>query len=532
MEESEIISRQTGLEQNDLKPDRIRRTFRVCVIGAGLAGLSAAENLLLWSGGVGDIDVQVTVLEATERPGGRAVTLPFAGGIVEGGAQYIHGCEGNAVYHRAKANKLKLINCVPGFSHYNIHQQDSKRVPSSLISEVSDMYSEVLFRTQAESHREERRNCGDETVGAFMMRFFQKYFRATGGSPKEKRTKANIFRKLVIRECCYSACNNLHDLMLADFGEYKEILGNMKFANGYKEFLDTFLKNIPSETIIFNKPVQTVNWNSEKKEYCQEMPILITCDDGEEYEADYVVVTSSLGYLKEHATHMFAPPLPASKLDLITRMGFGTAGKIWLEYKTPFWTKDWGGLCLVWDKEPSDIMKDDFKKEEWYMYITDIERVASNPRLLRVWTCGKAAKYIETLDNTCVADTLTGILRQFLNNPAIPAPTSILKSQWYSNPYVRGSYSYVAAGSSGADIDSLAEPVCMTKADGHTQPIICFAGEATHRTFYSTTHGAMLSGQREAERIISDICLQSSKLRISEDDGRIRSETQQRENVE
>jgi len=35
------------------------------------------------------------------------------------------------------------------------------------------------------------------------------------------------------------------------------------------------------------------------------------------------------------------------------------------------------------------------------------------------------------------------------------------------------------------------------------QAQLLFAGEATHPYFYSTTHGAMLTGKREAERIIS-----------------------------
>lgn len=33
------------------------------------------------------------------------------------------------------------------------------------------------------------------------------------------------------------------------------------------------------------------------------------------------------------------------------------------------------------------------------------------------------------------------------------------------------------------------------------QPVVLFAGEATHPSFYSTTHGALLTGNREAARI-------------------------------
>ena len=34
------------------------------------------------------------------------------------------------------------------------------------------------------------------------------------------------------------------------------------------------------------------------------------------------------------------------------------------------------------------------------------------------------------------------------------------------------------------------------------QPVLLFAGEATHDEFYSTTHGAVFTGRREAERIL------------------------------
>lgn len=44
-------------------------------------------------------------------------------------------------------------------------------------------------------------------------------------------------------------------------------------------------------------------------------------------------------------------------------------------------------------------------------------------------------------------------------NPQLPAPRSMLRSCWHSAPYTRGSYSYVAVGSSGDDMDRLAQPL-------------------------------------------------------------------------
>ncbi|XP_054765870.2 peroxisomal N(1)-acetyl-spermine/spermidine oxidase-like [Lytechinus pictus] len=495
----------------------VRPSIQVCIIGAGLAGLSAAEALILRSKECDGVDIGVTVLEAMDRPGGRAVTLKLGDKLVEGGAQFIHGCEGNPVYHRARQHKLKLSNYNPRHCTYNISQGNGKRVPESIFSEVAEIYDAILLKTQAGMYREERKGCGDKTVGEFMKRYFEKYFARSAGSPQEKEIKANVFRLQVINECCYSACNHLNDLMLQDFGEYKEILGNVTFADGYNQFVETFLKNIPTESLVYNKPVEQITWRNVRNDEHEGKSMTITCKDGDQFEADYVIVTTSLGYLKEHAVTMFNPPLPTPKLDLISRMGFGTAGKIWLEYETPFWSENWGGIYLVWDAKPSDVMMDEFKEDEWYKYFYTIQRIPDRSNLLKVWTFGKSAEYIETLDNDIIAKTLTDVLREFLKNPTIPLPVNVYKTGWFNNPYVRGAYSYVAAGSSGADIDALAEPVCIPGKNGLDRPAICFAGEATHRTFYSTTHGAMLSGQREAGRIISDVKLCASSKPVMYD---------------
>src|ERR1700753_2953964 len=62
----------------------MKNDSQVLVIGAGMAGLAAARALA-------ERGVQVTVLEARERVGGRVLTRHADGATVELGAEFVHG---------------------------------------------------------------------------------------------------------------------------------------------------------------------------------------------------------------------------------------------------------------------------------------------------------------------------------------------------------------------------------------------------------------------------------------------------------
>jgi monoamine oxidase len=83
-------------------------------------------------------------------------------------------------------------------------------------------------------------------------------------------------------------------------------------------------------------------------------------------------------------------------------------------------------------------------------------------------------------------------LRSIFGNE-LPAVTGFLTSRWQADPFARGAYSHMPPGASPADNDALAAPVGEN---------LFFAGEATHRQYPGTVHGALLSGQREADRLI------------------------------
>src|SRR6059036_3075901 len=73
----------------------------VIVVGAGFAGLAAAEALR----GAG---AHVTVLEARDRVGGRVWSVPFAGAIAERGAEFVLP-ENDAVAQTARRLSLRLV---------------------------------------------------------------------------------------------------------------------------------------------------------------------------------------------------------------------------------------------------------------------------------------------------------------------------------------------------------------------------------------------------------------------------------------
>lgn len=77
---------------------------RVCVIGAGVSGLRAA-GLLAAAG------FEVTIFEARSRIGGRVHQSTRLGGIVDLGASWVHGTEGNPCVELAKSSMTETIAC-------------------------------------------------------------------------------------------------------------------------------------------------------------------------------------------------------------------------------------------------------------------------------------------------------------------------------------------------------------------------------------------------------------------------------------
>ncbi|XP_013788082.1 peroxisomal N(1)-acetyl-spermine/spermidine oxidase-like [Limulus polyphemus] len=283
--------------------------------------------------------------------------------------------------------------------------------------------------------------------------------------------------------------DSLERISLQTMKNYKVIPGgDIKHPLRYTSLLDVIVNSLPEGVLKHSHEIFRINWTDPK---CK-----VSCLNGKVFEEDHVILTVPLGVLKKKCTSMFNPSLPRQNLEAIVRTGFGLVGKIFLEFERPFWkVGDLTYLHLAWDKAEWEKMKID--PNQWIASVSGFEEVLNNPKVLLGWIAGPHSEYVKKVSDEEIIETCTTCLRRFLNDPSIPSPVRILRSKWCSDILFGGSYSFLTPNSLPGDIDILATPLPSV-----TNLRLLFAGEATHPSYFSTTHGARLSGQPKASRLV------------------------------
>ncbi|CAI5680520.1 unnamed protein product [Oreochromis niloticus] len=307
-------------------------------------------------------------------------------------------------------------------------------------------------------------------------------------SESTKKLKLSMLQQYLKVESCESSSPSMDEVSLSEFGEWTEIPGaHYVIPEGFMKIMELLAQDIPSHTICLRKPVRCIHWNysaqhqevitkssddnhNENNHSSQPVmrghPVGVECEDEEWIMADHVIVTTSLGVLKQNHEAMFSPSLPEDKVLAVEKLGISTTDKIFLEFEEPFWSPECNSIQFVWEDE-AQLEQLAYPEELWYKKICSFDVLYPPERygyMLSGWICGQEALYMERCDDETVAETCTELLRRFTGNPDIPKPRRILRSSWGSNPYIRGSYSFTRVGSSGADCEKLAMPLPYTNS--------------------------------------------------------------------
>ncbi|KAG8187473.1 hypothetical protein JTE90_009542 [Oedothorax gibbosus] len=504
-------------------------SYKIIIIGAGIAGLSAAHHLV--KGG----ETNFKILEARDRIGGRILSVPVGDEEVEFGAHWIHGVLGNPIYELAVENGLVEITTDQDPHRVVATTEDGKRVPISLIEEVYSAYFWFTKRCEEYFLLHLHTPPQIDSVGKHLEMDIGAYLQQYQGD--EAITRRMVFDHLLSKETCITGCHSMDETSLSDFGSYTELPGgNIEIPGGFHQVIDFLADILPKDSVRLQSEVKSIKWKMKKiedeaakndnsaaskvkkvedeaaairdngaavkinkteneaiKNDNGSSEIVIECEDGTRLQANHVIVTLPLGVLKAKAVDLFHPKLPEYKLECIENLGFGAVNKIYLQYDRPFLNADISEVITLWKRtEESDMSK------IWFRKIYSFRRYAEN--ILLAWIAGREAEYLETLSEEQVANTCTEILRKFLKDPYIPKPIKVACTSWKSHPFSRGSYTYLRVKASQRDIELLANPIYTNPY--HSKPALMFAGEATHPSFYSTSHGAFLTGKKCAEILL------------------------------
>jgi len=282
-----------GKDDEDITPNG----KTVVVIGGGISGLAAAKKLK-------EKGFTVIILEAQEKVGGRMRTDRSLGVAFDEGASWIHGSNGNPITNLASQS---------GATTY-LTSDDSVEVFDTNGTEYSDT---VLTNSenQFESALNVVRSAGTQTQS------FQTVFNSLYPTQANDR----LWKYMLSAYLEFNTGGDISKLSSKFFDDGEEYSGaDVIITNGYDKVTDFLAAGLD---VRLNTRVSSINYSNAKVNIIA---------NGNNIDADYVVVSVPLGVLKNNAI-TFTPALPTSKTNAISNTNIGNVNKFLLVWNTPFW---------------------------------------------------------------------------------------------------------------------------------------------------------------------------------------------------
>lgn len=425
------------------------RELPVVVVGAGVAGLTAAQALH-------QAGHRVVVLEGRDRIGGRTFTSQVGPATVDLGAAWIHGPEDNPVALLAQRNDLTYQpqDLTPDLFFDAV---EGGRVPLEQLGEPFEVA--LGFEDDGSELSQEL------GPGASVSDAMDTYFAAVATTPTTDRRARYIAESLA--EEIGGPLDRVSFESVAD-GEYVELGGgDQVLEGGYAGIVEVLADGLEVRT---STPVTAIDTTGD---------VAVVSADGDQLEARRVIVTVPLGVLKA-GTISFDPPLPERTTSAIERLGMGSFEKVVFVFGERFWADEFEvGIAYLADGGEGLEFPTFF----------DMTEFAGAPTLVCLYS-GAFAASIQQRSQESITAACFGVLREVLGDA--PEPVASYATSWTNDPFSLGSYSYYTVDADPDDTRALAEP---------PDELLAFAGEATSVEAYQTVHGAFTSGLREARRI-------------------------------
>ena len=436
---SAILTSCGPFQLNRLRVNSAPQAGRVVIVGAGIAGLAAAAELQAagWSDAV--------LLEARDRIGGRIWTSRMGSHPVDLGASWIHGVAGNPIAKLAAEHHIQTLPT--DYDNKTIYFHDLPRSHQSVDHILKGFWQYVQHRPSIS-----------------LRKLYETYVKVSALSEEEQHYLTYVLNTSIEHE--FGA--DIDNLSLESITGGKGWPGyDALFPEGYGQIVEVLAKGLDIRT---GQAVSTIDYRGPD--------IVLTTAKGATIEAASVVVTVPLGIIKNRAVK-FSPELPLAKLRALEGLSMGVLNKTCLLFDEVFWPPNVELLGYL-SSRPT----------QWAETI-NLNHYTNKP-ILMMFNAGSYGERTEEMcDEEVVHEAIEALKGMF---GTVPAPKEVLITRWLSDPWSRGSYSYVPVGSSFGLHAELSKPI---------ENKVFFAGEATHEMYPATVHGAFLSGVRAARNITS-----------------------------
>lgn len=360
--------------------------MKVIVIGAGIAGLAAAQTLKKQG-------ASVQILEARDRIGGRVLTDDSLCMPVDCGASWIHGASANPIADLANQLNLKLLpyddtGCDPLLKPELLYFDEAGK-PIENTDDIQKGFGQLLRSLNQIDSLAEMDALLPEGLPTGFKNWAQKRLSIWEGAPVDQiRTR--------------------------EWPDDGEMIGDQFYmADTHAALLDELSKNLE---IHFEEIVQSIDYQSGA--FIQ--------TDRNTYQADAVIIAVPMACLKA-GDIQFMPVLPSRTQCAIDAYGVGLINKVIIECDS-----------VVWPEKVTAMANLSGNLDEFYALINLYP--ATGKPLLLTFTDGEKAFEKEALPDSVLIEHATELLKRWY--PEVKVKRGLV-TRWASEPFSKSSYSYV-----------------------------------------------------------------------------------------
>jgi monoamine oxidase len=421
----------------------------VIVVGAGMAGLSAASELRA-------LGLDVLVLEARNKIGGRVDTdYEFASHPIERGAEFVHG-ENVVTWELIRKLGLQTLSALEDDDSFFIDVA-GQFLPIAQAAKLPGGDSLKFMSTRPGVYELAKAWVKSRKPDIDLSSMLQAY--GVVFDPKFYPIVSHSFEGLDAAGLQQLGVYGLVETSYEGDGD-----GDFRIPEGYSSLSHHLARELqirPAE------PVDRVTWNASGAR--------VTTTAGSTLETRKIVITVPLTQLQQSAIR-FEPPLTPDKQNAINRLGAGHIVKIILQFDDPLWPASME--CFATDKHTGFWWRPGWNRPDEASVLTAYAGAALADRLVR-------------LGNEAAIQIALADLTQLFGNPVKTKYTGGMVLNWQAEPYIEMAYSFCPVGAAGLR-RVLSYPV---------EGVLFFAGEATSVERNATVHGAIESGRRAAKEV-------------------------------